>query len=250
MLHSDFYVDDLLSASQTLAEAIQFKKDVSSILQQAGYSQRKWASNNLELLATIPENLQETQNVLPLDKKDSVSTLGLLWNPTSNQFQVKCQITCTAEVHTTTKHSILSTVASVFDPLGLISPIIISCKIFSRNYGKKNSNRMNLFLLNCYINGFDCNSSYLMSDISLSTTKCYMLMPQTYSSMVLATVVNKPTALVCISVLLIYMEKLHVNYCVQYLKLHHSRKPHYQDWNFVVLFSLLSFTRKLTQLIS
>lgn len=90
MLHSDFYVDDLLSASQALAEGIQFQKDVSSILQQAGYSQRKWASNNLELLATIPENLQETQNILPLDKKDSVSTLGLLWNPTSDQFQVKC----------------------------------------------------------------------------------------------------------------------------------------------------------------
>lgn len=61
MLHSDFYVDDLLSASQTLAQVIQFQKDVSSILQQAGYSQRKWASNNLELLATIPENLQETK---------------------------------------------------------------------------------------------------------------------------------------------------------------------------------------------
>lgn len=90
MLHNDFYVDDLLSGSQTLAEAIQFQKDVSSILQQAGFSLRKWASNNLEHLATIPENLRETQNVLPLDKKDSVSTLGLLWNPTSDQFRVKC----------------------------------------------------------------------------------------------------------------------------------------------------------------
>jgi hypothetical protein len=129
MSHNDFYVDDLLSGSQTLAEAIQLQKDKSSILQQAGFLLRKWASNNLELLATIPENLRETQNVLPLDKEDSVSTLGLLWNPTSDQFQLKCQITSTAEVHTTNKHSILSTVASVFDPLGLISPIIISCKI-------------------------------------------------------------------------------------------------------------------------
>jgi hypothetical protein len=86
MLQNDFYFD--LSGAQTRAEAIQLQKDVSSILQQAGFSLRKWASNNLELLATIPENLRETQNVLPLDKEVSVSTLGLLWNPVSDQFQV------------------------------------------------------------------------------------------------------------------------------------------------------------------
>jgi hypothetical protein len=99
MLHNDFYVDDILSRAQTLAQAIQLQKDVSSVLQQAGFSLRKWASNSLELLATIPENLRETQNVLPLDKEDSVSTLGLVWNPTSDQFQVKCQIASTAEGH-------------------------------------------------------------------------------------------------------------------------------------------------------
>jgi hypothetical protein len=127
MLQNDFYVD--LSGAQTLAEAIQLQKDVSSVLQEVGFSLRKWASHNLELLATIPENLRETQNVLPLDKEDSVSTLGLLWNPVSDRFQVKCHITSTAKVHTTTERSILSTVASVFGPLGLIIQFIISCKI-------------------------------------------------------------------------------------------------------------------------
>jgi hypothetical protein len=204
----------------------------------------------LELLATVPENLWETQNVLPLDKENSVSTVGFLWNPTTDQFQVKCQITSAAEVHITTKCSILSTVASVFDPLGLISPIIISCKILLQKLWQEKLQENELVPTPCYINGFDCNGSYLVSHISLSTTKCYVLMLQTYSSMVLATIVNEPTALVCISVLLIYMEKLHVNYCVQYLKFHQSRKPHYQDWKSVVLFSLLSFTRKVTQLIS
>jgi hypothetical protein len=90
---------------------------------------RKWASNRSEFLATIPENLQET-HVLPLHKDDSANALCLPWNPTSDQVHVKRDITSTAEMHTTTKHNILSAVASVLDPLGLLSPIIISYKMF------------------------------------------------------------------------------------------------------------------------
>jgi hypothetical protein len=40
-------------------------------------------------LETIPKELQEAQQTLSLDNEDGVTTLGLLWDPTNDQLQVK-----------------------------------------------------------------------------------------------------------------------------------------------------------------
>jgi hypothetical protein len=55
VLRNDFYVDDLLSGTSTLEEAIQVQKEVSTLLQTAGFTLRKWASNHPTFLDTIPE---------------------------------------------------------------------------------------------------------------------------------------------------------------------------------------------------
>jgi hypothetical protein len=130
LIHNGFYVDDLLSGAPTLTEAIHLQQEVTSILQQAGFTLRKWASNSSAFLNNIPEELHETQNLLQLEKDNSVTTLGLLWNPTTDQLQVKSSITCPADLTYVTKCKVLSIVASVFDPLGLLSSIIISYKVF------------------------------------------------------------------------------------------------------------------------
>jgi hypothetical protein len=97
LIHNDFYVD-LLSGASTLTEAIHLQQEVATILQQAGFTLRKWASNSSAFLDNIPEELRETQNLLQLDKDNSVTTLGLLWNPTADQLQVKSSVTCPADL--------------------------------------------------------------------------------------------------------------------------------------------------------
>ena len=81
VLSNDFYVDDLLSGTSTLDDAINIQREISSLLQTAGFTLRKWASNHSTFLDTIPRELQETQSTLSLDNEDGVTTLGLLWNP-------------------------------------------------------------------------------------------------------------------------------------------------------------------------
>jgi len=54
------------------------QKEISSLLQTAGLTLRKWASNHSTLLDTIPKDLQETQSTLSLDNEDGVTTLRLL----------------------------------------------------------------------------------------------------------------------------------------------------------------------------
>lgn len=46
----DFYVDDLLTGATDLAEAIEVRKQITAMLELAGFELRKWASN-------VPESL-------------------------------------------------------------------------------------------------------------------------------------------------------------------------------------------------
>jgi hypothetical protein len=92
VLSNDFYVDDLLSGTSTLQDAIILQQELSTLLQTAGYTKRKWASNHPTFPNNIPTELQETQPTLPLDNADGVTTLGLLCNPTTDQLQVKNNI--------------------------------------------------------------------------------------------------------------------------------------------------------------
>jgi hypothetical protein len=81
VLNNDFYVDDLLSGTSTIEDALNVQKELSALFQTAGLTLRKLASNHITFLDTIPLELQETQSKLSLDNEDSLTILGLLWNP-------------------------------------------------------------------------------------------------------------------------------------------------------------------------
>jgi hypothetical protein len=108
------------------------QKELSSLLQTAGLTLRKWASNHSTFLDTIPRELQETQTTLCLDNEDGVTTFGLLWNPKNNKLQVKSNFTHLQTTNSTesTKLKVLAITASILDPLGLLSPAVIAYKIF------------------------------------------------------------------------------------------------------------------------
>jgi len=76
-------------------------------------------------------NRTARNTTLSLDKEDGVTTLGLLWNPTNDQLQVKNTIQVQLTDSTvSTKRRVTATRASIFDPLGLLSPAVIAYKIF------------------------------------------------------------------------------------------------------------------------
>jgi len=74
VLNNDFYVDDLLSGTSTIEDALNVQKELSALLQTAGLTLRKWASNHTAFLDTIPLELQETQSTLSLDNEDGLTT--------------------------------------------------------------------------------------------------------------------------------------------------------------------------------
>lgn len=67
------------------------------------------------------------ETLLHDQSEGSVKTLGLTWLPTSDQFIIKTNWKETSKV---TKRTILADTAHIFDPLGMVSPVIILAKIF------------------------------------------------------------------------------------------------------------------------
>ena len=102
------------------------------MLLAGGFELSKWATNSDQLLDQIPLDHRTVSNVKSFDDSSdsSVQTLGLLWHIDQDVFRIQYRPPTHPNNKPSTKRSILFIVASIFDPLGLIAPIVVLCKIF------------------------------------------------------------------------------------------------------------------------
>ncbi|XP_076763724.1 uncharacterized protein LOC143431095 [Xylocopa sonorina] len=124
VLTRDFYVDDLLTGANTIQEAIALRDELIALLQKGGFPLRKWNSNDRSL---IPETEISSNSHLSLDPNNAVKTLGIHWN--SHKDVIFYKVTLPESSRVVTKRSILSQVAKLFVPLGLLGPVIVRAKI-------------------------------------------------------------------------------------------------------------------------
>lgn len=123
ILLRDFYVDDLLTGVDTEDDAISLQKELDALLNKGGMQLRKWSSNSPVVLQSITNSSTQQSAVLTWDKTDTLKTLGVEWNPKNDNIQYNV---CTKPIQKVSKRTILSQIAQVFDPLGLLGPIIIA----------------------------------------------------------------------------------------------------------------------------
>ncbi|XP_072380728.1 uncharacterized protein [Diabrotica undecimpunctata] len=124
----DFYVDDLLTGSNSISELIQTCQEVSFILNSAGFPLRKWTSNNPNVLQTISSN-DDSLAILKLGQNDASKTLGIYWYSQLDILKYSINKNIYPLTSSLTKRQVLSDIAQIYDPLGLISPCIILGKI-------------------------------------------------------------------------------------------------------------------------
>ncbi|XP_075237777.1 uncharacterized protein LOC142333997 [Lycorma delicatula] len=123
-IRNDFCVD-FISGSEHLDEAIQLKTDVSNLLQCYGFPFHQWFSNNHNI-ATPEHNCS-----IPLAQEHELRTLGILWNNSTDTLSF--QIVQSTDTKIYNKRIVLSITAGVFDPLGLIGPIVFCHKFFMQS---------------------------------------------------------------------------------------------------------------------
>ncbi|XP_053597352.1 uncharacterized protein LOC106694272 [Microplitis demolitor] len=130
-LKRDFYVDDLLTGTNTIPEAEVLRDELNEILKKGGFNLRKWASNEPSLLYKCDEHPVTTH--MSLDPGTSIKTLGIHWN--AREDSIFCSVNV-CKLKTVTKRSILSQIAKLFDPLGLLGPVILHEKIIMQSLTK------------------------------------------------------------------------------------------------------------------
>nr|CAI5851512.1 unnamed protein product [Callosobruchus analis] len=134
IISNDFYMDDLLSGTSTEEEAIQVCKDIFSILKSSGFMLGKWKSNSVNVLNAM--QVINTSNAQPVLTQNQTKTLGLYWD--SDKDFLKFRVSKADECKTITKRTMLSEIAQIFDPLGLVSPSIVVVKILLQSLWQAN----------------------------------------------------------------------------------------------------------------
>ncbi|XP_033363073.1 uncharacterized protein LOC117241211 [Bombus vosnesenskii] len=124
-LQRDFYVDDVLTGVDTRVEARSLRTELTELLKLAGLNIRKWASNYRELLRGLPE--KDINDKLLLGESQTFKTLGVVWNSFDDSILYSVKIN-NADSRVT-KRTISSEIAKIYDPLGLLAPVIVRAKM-------------------------------------------------------------------------------------------------------------------------
>ena len=83
-------------------------------------------SNSVDVLESIPEQDRGTLLEIPVGKMPHKKRVGVNWDPSDDDFRPYASIKPLPPGHLYTLRQALSCVASQLDPLGMISPIIIT----------------------------------------------------------------------------------------------------------------------------
>nr|CAH7762481.1 unnamed protein product [Callosobruchus chinensis] len=128
IIRNDMYVDDLLTCVDTEQEANYIISHITQIFLQRGFELRKWKSNDKNVLSDI--DIEHTSNIVEFsaNKDHETKTLGLFWKCDQDILTYKINVN-NSHSGQMTKRIILSRISTIFDPLGLVSPCIITAKV-------------------------------------------------------------------------------------------------------------------------
>ncbi|XP_039307877.1 uncharacterized protein LOC120358265 [Solenopsis invicta] len=120
------YVDDIFGGADSIDQAKEVAQQLTGICMAGGFKLRKWISNHSSVLDSIPEDSRIEATTINISGDLSVNTLGLCWQPATDAFQFSLNIPVSTSF---TKRTLLSNIAKLYDPLGFLSPVIITAKI-------------------------------------------------------------------------------------------------------------------------
>lgn len=132
-LFDSFYMDDVMTGDHFLTRLLEKQRDLIRMLNQAGFQLHKWAANHRALIDAA--EAEDENLVRPIQMNDSIKTLGMLWNTRQDYFHFNVKLT---EKPANTKREVLSEISKLFDPLGLVGPVIVIAKQLMRRLWEDN----------------------------------------------------------------------------------------------------------------
>ncbi|GFS83826.1 uncharacterized protein TNCV_611361 [Trichonephila clavipes] len=101
-------------------------------MKKGGFNLRKWQSNREIVIKEVAEN----KDLKRMQNDEEIKILEIQWNPKSDFFSFSVSLLEERCIYS--KRDVLSEIARVFDPLGLLSPCIVFMKILLQELWKLN----------------------------------------------------------------------------------------------------------------
>ncbi|KAK7884949.1 hypothetical protein WMY93_028072 [Mugilogobius chulae] len=123
-IERNFYVDDGLISFHSEEEAICLVNEAKELCKMGGLRLHKFISNSQQVLDSLPkEDCAETvrNQDLALDEQHIERALGVKWCIDSDHFQFRVVV----NERPLSRRGVLSTVASIYDPLGFVAPFVL-----------------------------------------------------------------------------------------------------------------------------
>ena len=127
ILRKNFYVDNCLRSVSSEAKAVELIEGLRQSCKKGGFRLTKFTSNRRAVLESIPEDerSKEVKSItLDCDNLPVERALGIQWCVQSDSFGFRIVVNSKPF----TRRGVLSTVSSIFDPLGFIAPFTLLAK--------------------------------------------------------------------------------------------------------------------------
>lgn len=124
IIERSFYVDDLLYGIDSIEEGTRTLTHIRYLLIKAGMSLCKISANHPDLIVDLPANILSTHNE---DSSTVTKTLGIGYDSSHDQFAYHLKPHTAGDL---TKAKVLSEIASIYDPIGWIGPVVLKAKLF------------------------------------------------------------------------------------------------------------------------
>ena len=124
--HCNFYVDDFLMSLPDEKTAVAFISAINCLLAEGGFRLHKWMSKSRKVIRSInpTERAGSVKEITGDSELPSNRALGMNWNVESDLFIFDVDVTQKETTKGITRRHMLSTAASLFDPLGFLAHIL------------------------------------------------------------------------------------------------------------------------------
>ena len=128
-INDGFYIDDGLASEDNASQAIETLKSTRNLLKKFNIRFHKLISNNKEVLEAFPTTeLSTNLESLELNHSPTQHALGTIWNIATDELQLRVNV----PNRNYTKRGVLSVNGSLFDPLGIASPVSLTGRLLQR----------------------------------------------------------------------------------------------------------------------